>query len=454
MILSEENALRWLWLSQKAEAGAKYIVKVCEYFCDDIEKIYSAELEDYQKITGIGEEQARHLSDKSLDEARDILLFCEKNGVGILTLDSPLYPSRLKRIIDPPLVLYYKGVLTDLDSEVCVAEVGTRTMSEYGSRYAYSVAYDLAKAGAVVVSGMARGVDGMAHRGAIDAGGYTVAVLGSGIDVCYPKEHSGLMSEIISNGIVITEYKPNTKPSPYNFPKRNRIISGLSLGTLVVEAPKKSGSLITVDHAVRQGRDVFVIPGKLGELNSTGTNELIKKGARMITSGADILLEYQQLYPAKIDLNNIPQIKSERLRSPIDLSVAAKLPRSNGCAFSEALKDENSQGTGLKEENIAATVLEETGYALGAETVRKEETGRDEKENNTVDAPAPQRRAYEGLTDIQTRIVDALFGEDKLTTDEIVRKTELGISDVLTEMTMLEISGVVSALPGGRYMLV
>ena len=184
------------------------------------------------------------------------------------------------------------------------------------------MAYDLAKAGAVVVSGMAKGVDGMAHRGALDGGGYTVAVLGCGIDRVYPAEHADLMRQIQKNGLVITEYKPFTEPKGSNFPLRNRIISGLSQGTVVIEAPRGSGALITAQTALGQGRDVFALPGKVGEMSSIGTNELIRDGARIVTCAADILLEYQPLYGGKINLNNIPSVRSVKFRSPIRHAAA------------------------------------------------------------------------------------------------------------------------------------
>lgn len=260
--MPEDYGILWVWLSIACGAGSRSADLLLDNFGSSIRDIYEAGEEDYRQIPELPRRTAEKLCGKSLRAAQEVVAFCRNEGVGIITPDSPLYPARLGRIMNRPLVLYYRGILRDLEPEVCIAEVGTRDMSEYGSYSAYSVAYDLAKAGAVVVSGMAKGIDGMAHRGALDAGGYTVAVLGNGIDRAYPSEHIGLMNEITGNGIVLTEFRPFTAPAGHNFPLRNRIISGLSQGTVVIEAPLSSGALITAKYAEEQGRDVFALPAR------------------------------------------------------------------------------------------------------------------------------------------------------------------------------------------------
>ena len=208
---SADHRILWLWLSLVCGPASSTAESLLDCFGTP-EAVYQAEEADYADVPGLRGRTPEKLLNKDLTEAREINAYCLNEGVGILTLDSPLYPARLSRIQRRPIVLYYKGILTDLEREVCVAAVGTRTMTEYGSRVAYSTAYELAKAGAVVVSGMAKGVDGMSHRGALDAGGYTVAVLGCGIDRVYPAEHADLMAQIVKNGLVLTEYKPFTEP--------------------------------------------------------------------------------------------------------------------------------------------------------------------------------------------------------------------------------------------------
>ena len=211
-------------------------------------------------------------------------------GAAALTLEEADYPSVLKELPDAPPLLYVHGSLTTAD-DWAVAIVGTRKASTYGRDTAYQLAGDLANAGITVVSGLALGIDAAAHRGALDAGGRTIAVLPCGIDIVYPPEHRKLAREIASHGALLTEFPPGTPPEARNFPPRNRIISGLSLGVIVVEAPLKSGALLTADMAAEQGREVFAIPGKTTAATSQGTNRLIQDGAKLVVSIDDVLEE-------------------------------------------------------------------------------------------------------------------------------------------------------------------
>lgn len=201
------------------------------------------------------------------------------------------YPEKLNTIYAPPAKLYVLGDESILN-QPSIAIVGCRQATDYGKKVAFQFAYELSKQGIVIVSGLARGIDYCAHLGAVKANGKTIAVLGSGLNHIYPKEHQGFCKEIIQKGgAIITEYEPQEKPLPTHFPARNRIISGLSNGVLVVEAKQKSGTLITVDYALDQGKDVFVIPGNITSINSYSTNEIIKQGAKLVTNVEDILEE-------------------------------------------------------------------------------------------------------------------------------------------------------------------
>jgi DNA processing protein len=212
----------------------------------------------------------------------------ERMGVQVVTIDEPGYPSLLAEIGAPPPVLFLRGSILETDV-LAVAIVGTRAPSAYGRDMARSIARDLARAGVTIVSGLARGIDGIAHEAALETGGRTLAVLGSGIHDVYPREHRNLSRRIGEQGAVISDNLPNAKPDRWNFPARNRIISGLSRGVLVVEAPEKSGALITVDFAADQGRDVFAVPGLATSVTSAGTNKMIRDGARLVRDAADIL---------------------------------------------------------------------------------------------------------------------------------------------------------------------
>ena len=207
-----------------------------------------------------------------------------------IAIDDVEYPKNLRNIHNPPRQLYVNGAFAESDG-VAIAVVGSRRASIYGLQMAEQFGYELAERGVTVVSGMARGIDSAAHRGALKAKGRTIAVMGSGHDVIYPPENADLYKEIAATGAVVTEYEGNAEPSPWNFPQRNRIISGLSLGVLVVEAARNSGALITADLAAEQGREVFALPGKISSATSSGTNELIKDGARLVQTVDDILEE-------------------------------------------------------------------------------------------------------------------------------------------------------------------
>lgn len=251
-------------------------------------KVYEADAGTLLRA-GFSKQQYEYFhGDEIKNEVNGILEASHKKKIKILTMSDDEYPEMLKYISDPPLVLYVRGTIPKSNS---VAIVGSRKASGYGIETANKMAYDLALADISIVSGMARGIDTAAHAGALEAGGETVAVLGCGADVPYPPENRNLMERIIDSGAVISEFPPGTPPSPMNFPGRNRIISGMSIGTLIVEAGMKSGSLITANYALEQGRDVFAIPGNINNYNSMGTNRLIKEGAKIVLSVDDILDE-------------------------------------------------------------------------------------------------------------------------------------------------------------------
>ena len=229
----------------------------------------------------------------------------ENLEVNWLTFWSENYPKNLKNIFAPPIILYYKGTLNTEDAN-SVAIVGTRMPSQYGKTNASRFAEELAHKEITVVSGMARGIDSSAHRGALKSGGRTLAIIGSGLDVVYPPENKHLFNEIAENGAVISEYTLGTKPDAQNFPKRNRIISGISLGTLVVETKMKGGALQTAAYALEQNKEVFAIPGNLGKSQSEGTNLLIQKGeAKLVRNSEDILIELNLTIKPKVG-ENIP----------------------------------------------------------------------------------------------------------------------------------------------------
>jgi DNA processing protein len=228
-----------------------------------------------------------------------------KHNVTALTWHDPAYPARLKEIYDLPPVLYVRGELTAAD-EWCVAAVGTRRPTPYGRQVAEELSYGLAQNSICVVSGLARGIDSIAHRAALDAGGRTLAVLACGLDIVYPPEHAKLALEIAERGALVSDYPPGTQPRGEYFPRRNRIMSGLSLGVLVVEGDFKSGAIITARLALEQDREVFAAPGSIFSVQSRGTNSLIKEGAKLVQGVEDVLGELNlTMVPQQIQMKEI-----------------------------------------------------------------------------------------------------------------------------------------------------
>lgn len=301
---AEESAdlVYWIWLSLAIGAGSSVAGKLFSRFGQNVRAIYDADPSEYG---GLPKGAAEHLTDKSLRAAVGIYNWCSDNGVGMLPYDSEYFPPQLRNIPSPPVMLYYLGLLPNIKNRFSVAVVGTRRISQYGARNAYTISSDLASAGTVIVSGMALGVDGVAHRAALDVDGYTIAVLGCGIDRVYPREHKNLYGEIIRRGTVLTEFCPGAAPIAHNFPIRNRIISGMSTATVVIEADERSGALITAKDAKRQGRAVYALPGNVGTLGSSGTNKLLLEGAKMVTSALDILDDYKDEYAKVLNIENV-----------------------------------------------------------------------------------------------------------------------------------------------------
>ena len=269
----------WVWLTALPGLSNRSRLLLLERYGSP-EDVYYADPEELAQVEGLTPGQAALLADKSLSRADRILADCARGDMFLLTMQDAAYPARLRDIFDPPVLLYGKGSLPLFDEEAAIAVVGTRSCTPYGLRCAHQMGYELARQGAVVVSGMAKGIDGAAMRGALQAGGFTAAVLGGGVDVVYPAENRRLYEDIAATGVLLSEYPPGTEPLPGHFPVRNRIISGLGLAALVVEAPVRSGALITAHAALDQGRDVFAVPGPIDAAASVGCNRLIRDWPR------------------------------------------------------------------------------------------------------------------------------------------------------------------------------
>ena len=313
----------WLWLATRAGLRTGEAAALAGRFGTP-EAVYFADREEYSLLRLPDGLQAS-LRDKSMAGVEEILERCDRLGLRILTLQDAQYPERLRQLHDRPAVLYLKGRDMALDREAAVGVVGARRCTPYGVDLARRLGRDLAERGAVLVSGIAQGVDAAAIRGALAGGGRVVSVLGGGIDVVYPPSSADLFEEVGSRGLLISEYPPGTPTMGQHYPVRNRIISGLSLGVAVVEAGERSGALITARLALDQNRDVFAFPGPVGAPMSAGTNRLIQRcEAKPVFGVEDILEEYETLYPVLRPRR--PERRKAPARPPRTREKAAERP--------------------------------------------------------------------------------------------------------------------------------
>lgn len=385
-----EPLIYWVWLTTLKGLNDACRHRLLAHFGSP-ENIYLADARTLSQVGGLTAGQVRALENKATDAARRILDTCSRKNIFILTMHDARYPQRLRNIFEPPLLLYGRGELPLFDEEVAVAVVGTRFCTDYGLRMAEQFGFDLSRQGALVVSGLAAGVDAAAHRGALRAGRATAAVVGCGVDVVYPAENGRLYEDIAASGVILPEYPPQTPPARWRFPARNRILSGLSLAALVVEAPEKSGALITAAAAAEQGRDVFALPGRLDAESCRGSNCLLRDGASLATESWDILGEYQHRYPHKLHRDGQP------------------LP---------------SHGSG------------DASPVGGAEKPQKQ------KESSALPVIDIGRNA-EGLSGDEIMVLRLLDSEAPMLTDDIAQEAGVPVQQVLAAVTMLEIEGFI-----------
>ena len=413
------ESLYWTWLSLRLGAASPYLGTLLARYASPKE-MYDADNGELRSLEKIPESVRIRLTDKKLERAEAILADCRASGIGIMTYSDPRYPRILKYISKPPAVLYFKGQPIDFDRRFGVAIVGTRQMSDYGRDMAYKLSYDLASAGAVIISGMALGVDGMASAGALDAQAQTVAVLGGGIDYVYPREHRKLYEHILHEGLILSEYPPGSEPDRTHFPQRNRLISGLARCTLVVECPERSGALITAEDAAREGRPLFVVPGAANMENSVGSNELIKNGAKLTTSAQDILEHFDQSLFADLDIHAIGQKQYDAQKAANRYAVATKKSDRKLIRLPARRRAE------AEEETVKAS-------SLGMEKAEK-----------------PAER-FASLSPAEKAIYDCIPEEGEVSMDLLVHASGQSVADVTMHILSLNIKGAVTELPGNRF---
>ena len=392
----------WLWLSNLRDVSNVTRLKLLDHFGEP-DRIYYADSGEYFQVEGMTRRAAQALADKSLETADRVLGDCDRLNLRILTIRDTEYPDRLRNIYDPPVVLYVQGRMPQFDEEVAIAMVGSRKMTASAQTVGERLAFQMAGLGAIVVSGLAATGDAAAHRGALRSGGVTAAVIGGGHDIIFPRENRWLYEDIAVRGVILSEYPPGTEHKGTHFPIRNRIISGLCLGTVVMEAPERSGALITASRAMDQGRDVFAMPGPLDDWHCAGSNSLLRDGAMIVTDAWDILGQYAARFPHKIRM------------------LRAVEPRNFG-GGAESAQEESRESPPEKSapEEPALPVLDLTGE--------------------------------HDLTDDQLRIVRALAGRT-VQVDDIIEETQIPTRRVLSALTMLEIDQIVTQESGKRFSL-
>ncbi len=329
----------WVWLSSVPGVGSKSSLNLIRHF-GSAENVYQCSYYELMASGLIRETIAKGITEhRNIGDIDEYLKIVKENGIKVYTIHDNEYPENLKNIYDPPPVLYVKGELIKEDS-LAVGIVGSRKASDYGLKAAQRIASRLAELGITIVSGMALGIDSAAHKGALMSKGRTIAVFGCGLKYVYPMTNYNLSKEILKSGALISEYPFDTEAYPAQFPARNRIISGMSLGVIVVEAGEKSGSLITADFALEQGREVFAVPGNISSPNSKGTNTLIKSGAKLVSNIEDIIeeLNLNIIYSEKSNINNNVKLDISNEEG----SVLAFLKEKGGS------KDEIAAVTGLQ----------------------------------------------------------------------------------------------------------
>lgn len=476
--MNSKDLLYWIWFAEAVGQANGDAIKLLKHYENPYE-IFRCEEFEMDLFPGLSENTRALLEKKDLYAASRIVEACEKYQINIITYHDEQYPNVLREIQDPPVLLYYQGTLPDWNKYLSIGIVGTRKMTAYGLHFAYKIAYEMTSADTIVISGMASGIDGVAAAAAIAAKGKTVAILGSGLDCAYPSHHRRLKDLIVKNGAVLSEYPPGTKIKPYHFPIRNRLISGISQGTLVVEAGVGSGSLITARLAKKQGREIYAIPANVGSDVAEGTNELLREGASMILESEDVLERYKYIYAQTLRLEGLMKAK---LHSQVDLAYLKSL---DVAVFDVTEKSKNGPPyVKIANANIKETVEEQlrrnpssNGISITQQTspnllekakpasvdipMPKQHLGQMPKaiSKDTEPVASPKKEVseksknsalLETLSPVQLAILE-MIPEDRAISADAFGNLEYPYGEIIAGLTMLEIMGLVEKLPGALY---
>lgn len=399
----------WLWLSAMTDVSIKARAALTEHY-GDAETAWFAPAGEFRTVPGIRAEEAALLERRCLDRAEEALEACEREGIGILTLQDAAYPRRLKSIFAPPAVLYVKGSLPDVDSVPSIAVLGTRSASPYGLKMGRNIAYQIAKCGGIVISGLTEGIDSAAAKGCLLAGGRCIGVLGTAHG-----QESPLQRDVAASGALVSEYPPGTRFRRGFYRDRNRISSGLAHGAVIVEAPEKSGALLFAGDVLEQGRELYAVPGNADAANSRGSNSLLKQGAKPVTCGWDVMCDFEAIYPSAVIR---PSGQSEAPQPPAEGPESAETPPARERAGEKGPE--------------AAAEKEPEGKKSAAYTGLREQLAE--------------------LDEEQLKIIGAIGGGEAHI-DDIITASGLSTAKVLSQLTVLEIKGYVRRTAGRRVSL-
>lgn len=415
--------------------------KILELY-DDIAEFYSdCKAQVIKKGISLTPSELSFLYKTDLDDIAFVFKEYKKFFTQYITIEDELYPQQLKNIDNPPLILFVVGDITHLEDELLLTVVGTRKESLYGKRAAELICSELCVSGFSIVSGLANGGDTTAHLTALKCGARTYGFLACGLDIDYPYGKAALKNAIYKHGAIITEFLPGTKAFPENFRIRNRLMAGLSVGTLVVECPKRSGTLITANAALNQGRDVFAVPHGIFWRNGAGTIELIQNGAKPVKDALDIIEEYIDVYPEKLNISD----KKVSLTKFLEMNRKLGLGDENSPQAIDSGEYKEVRKTAVNELKNSGKDMVKNGLSLDEYNIASN------KESVTVDQKLKDTN-LENNSDI-LKLVE-LLDYNGVSADEIAEKTDLSASKIMVLMTKLELAGIVDKLPGNRIKLV
>ncbi len=439
------STLYWIWLGGALGYASHAIKPLLEAF-GDAEGVFRASVEEIAAIKSVCSTERQRLANHDLGRAEEVAGYCLHGGIRILNMSEPEYPQALLSINNPPAVLYCRGELPDWNRVPCIGMVGARAMSHYGADAACEIAYDLARMGCITVSGMALGIDGVVAAATVEAGGKTVAVLGSGIDRLYPKEHRFLYQSILkSGGVIVTEFPPYEGADGFHFPLRNRIISALSQALIVVEGDAGSGALITARYAQKQGRCVFAVPGKIRDKNSEAPLILLKQDARVLTCADDVYDTFKEKYFSSMNpFALLPKVSlnMEGIVRKYGVAVGREKPKEKKLLGSDTSKDTGG-------------FLQRMKSLFGADAAKDEEKTKLSEEDAEKDRELARRLLDEKREKELSReyysVYKCLNYDLPSHPDEILVEN-MRVEDISSVLVTLEVLGCVSIMPGGGYL--